>query len=235
MTGALPVSEVYGPVWQGEGPHAGRVCWFVRLGHCNLHCAWCDTPYTWDRDRCDVDAECPPRTVEWVTQQLPHSGLVILTGGEPLIHQHRFPELVNTAGGAGQDHTWHIETNGTITPNADTRAIIDFFVVSPKVNPQGDPERRRIKPHALEWFVELANRGRAAFKVVCSTSDDVDRAAQFYDTHAVPSDSRWVMPEGVTAEAVLDTARLIEPTALQYGLNLTLRTHTLMHGTERRR
>ncbi|HHK7228110.1 TPA: hypothetical protein ACQXLV_002143, partial [Streptococcus pneumoniae] len=42
----LPVSEVFGPTIQGEGPHAGRTCHFIRLGGCNLSCSWCDTPYS---------------------------------------------------------------------------------------------------------------------------------------------------------------------------------------------
>ena len=41
-----PVSEVFGPTLQGEGPHAGRPCHFIRLGGCNLSCSWCDTPYS---------------------------------------------------------------------------------------------------------------------------------------------------------------------------------------------
>lgn len=41
----LLVSEVFGPTVQGEGKHCGRIAAFVRLGGCNLHCRWCDTPY----------------------------------------------------------------------------------------------------------------------------------------------------------------------------------------------
>ena len=55
----LPLSEVFGPTFQGEGPHAGRRCAFVRLGGCNLSCEWCDTPYTWDATRYDLALENP--------------------------------------------------------------------------------------------------------------------------------------------------------------------------------
>src|SRR5438046_5626962 len=47
-TRTLVVSEIFGPTFQGEGPSLGRRCVFLRLGACNLHCRWCDTPYTWD-------------------------------------------------------------------------------------------------------------------------------------------------------------------------------------------
>ena len=78
----LPVSEVYGPVWQGEGPDTGRRCSFLRLGHCNLACDWCDTPYTWDDDRFDVDAECPPTSNDHIMAELDRHGTdtVVLTG-----------------------------------------------------------------------------------------------------------------------------------------------------------
>jgi 7-carboxy-7-deazaguanine synthase len=33
---------------QGEGVNTGRVRTFVRFSGCNLHCVWCDTPYTWN-------------------------------------------------------------------------------------------------------------------------------------------------------------------------------------------
>ena len=53
----LVVSEVFGPTVQGEGPSAGRLCGFVRLGRCNLACDFCDTGYTWDWDRYDAAVE----------------------------------------------------------------------------------------------------------------------------------------------------------------------------------
>ena len=43
---ALFVSEVFTSI-QGEGPFTGRPSVFLRLGRCNLECAWCDTKYTW--------------------------------------------------------------------------------------------------------------------------------------------------------------------------------------------
>ena len=236
--GTLPVSEVFGPVWQGEGPHAGRVCWFVRLGLCNLHCGWCDTPYTWDRDRYNVDAECPPVTAEHLTQTLMNAApsLVVLSGGEPLIHQ-RNPALLDTMRSVtdGCGTRWHVETNGTLTPTAPFVALVDHFTVSPKIAPQGDPQRRRLRNTALAAFANLAVSGAAIFKIVCKSPTDVAAAAAFYDQHHIPTTARWVMPEGTTPDAVLNTARAIAPTALEHALNLTLRQHSLMYGQERRR
>src|SRR5690625_5516627 len=58
------LNAVFGPTYQGEGPHTGTRCHFIRLGRCQLSCAWCDTPDTWDHTRYDVAAENPWTPVE---------------------------------------------------------------------------------------------------------------------------------------------------------------------------
>lgn len=227
----VPVSEVFGPVWQGEGPHTGRLCHFLRTGLCNLSCSWCDTPYTWDHDRFDVSAECPDRDGQWIADHTRTAQLLIWSGGEPLMHQgnphmHQGIEYVPEV---------HVETNGTIVPNAWAVDRIAHFTVSPKVNFQGDREKLRIKHKSLAAFAELAQDHRAIFKVVCRDADEVAAAAAFFDGFDLPQTARWVMPEGVTGQAVLDHAAAIADATLEHGLNLTLRQHTLMYGTERAR
>ena len=47
--------EVFSSV-QGEGPHVGETTLFVRFGECDLRCAWCDSPHTWQpADRCRIE------------------------------------------------------------------------------------------------------------------------------------------------------------------------------------
>lgn len=230
-TGTVPTSEIFGPVWQGEGPFTGRVCYFLRLGLCNLHCSWCDTAYTWDNARFDVHAECPPRSTEEIREMLPESGLLILSGGEPMIHQHN---------GALQDALDNdlevqVETNGTLAPNAWALERISHFTVSPKLAEQGDPLARRIRPEVLAEFAELARQGRAIFKVVVRDEAEVDLAWRFFREHDVPQAGRWVMPEGVSPEVILARARALGDHIAHRGLNLTLRQQVLLYGMERRR
>lgn len=223
----LPVSEVFGPVWQGEGPSAGRLASFVRLGHCNLTCAWCDTPYTWDASRFPLVFD--DLTPEAITAQL-GTDLVILSGGEPMMHQTRaaFTDLLGSA------HEWHVETNGTIAPSPDVAEAVTHFTVSPKINTD-DPRAKRIKPRALRAFADLADDGKAIFKFVAVTPDDVDTAAQLVADMAVPSRAVWIMPEGVTPLSLLARAVDIADRVAAHGFNLTLRQQVLMYGTERAR
>lgn len=227
----LPVSEVFGPVWQGEGPHTGRVCWFLRLGLCNLHCSWCDTAYTWDHNRYDVHAECPPTTAAQIRAQLPSSGMVVLSGGEPLIHQHS--SVLHEAIPDGVE--LHVETNGTLVPGEWAMERVGHFTVSPKLADQGDPYHRRVRDGVLAVFAHLAEQKRAIFKVVVRDVAEVKQVAAWMDRYDVPQHARWVMPEGTIAPVVIFRAQQIADTVADLGMNLSLRQHVLLYGTERRR
>jgi 7-carboxy-7-deazaguanine synthase len=223
----LPVSEVFGPVWQGEGPHTGRLCSFVRLGMCNLSCSWCDTPFTWDSTRYEL--VFADQSAQQIVDQL-HTKVVILSGGEPMMHQNRgaFKDLI------AMPHEWHIETNGTLKPTDYTAEHVDHFTVSPKINTD-DPERLRIKARPLTAWSELAGAGKAIFKFVVSNNADVDTAAGLADTFHIPADAVWIMPEGVDEQTILRTSRAIADRTGELGFNLTLRQQVLMYGTERAR
>lgn len=229
----LPVSEVYGPVFQGEGAYAGRRVYFVRLGLCNLRCSWCDTPYTWDTKRFNVAEECPPMTPAQIVDRItdPYAP-VVLSGGEPLIHQHT---AALAALLAMLPNDVHVETNGTTAPNQMMRERVAWWSVSPKLHDQGDPVSRRIHPSVLREFAALCWDGRAAFKVVCRTPGEVAAVTEFADELQVARRDVWIMPEGTDAGTIIRTASAIEDTVLAHGFNLTLRQHVLLHGSERLR
>ena len=44
----LPVLEIFGPTFQGEGRAIGQKTMFVRTAGCDYHCEWCDSAFTWD-------------------------------------------------------------------------------------------------------------------------------------------------------------------------------------------
>ena len=43
----LPLVEDFYTI-QGEGFHAGKPAYFIRLGGCDVGCRWCDAKYTWN-------------------------------------------------------------------------------------------------------------------------------------------------------------------------------------------
>ena len=50
MTDFLPLVEKFHSL-QGEGFHAGKSAFFIRLAGCNVGCTWCDTKHSWDQKK----------------------------------------------------------------------------------------------------------------------------------------------------------------------------------------
>lgn len=234
VAATVPVSEVF-PAWQGEGPAMGQACTFLRLGLCNLHCSWCDTPFTWDKTRYDVDAECPPRDAGWIVDQVNRhpARLLIVSGGEPLMHRGNAALLTALREFQSLGMEVHVETNGTLAPTPALAELVDLFVVSPKIAQEDDAWSKRIKPDVLRGYADLARKGQACFKFVARTPADLHAVSAVVRDHDLPHGTVWVMPEGVTAEQVLSTHRLLAPYLEQTGFNTTTRLHVLLYGTQR--
>lgn len=112
-------------VWatmQGEGPHAGRPAVFVRLTGCNIRCPACDTDYTSQRNSLS-----PVEVVE-VVRAIRQSGLVVLTGGEPL--RQDITKLVRVL--LDEGYEVQIETNGTVYRDLPFDNKNFMIVCSPK-------------------------------------------------------------------------------------------------------
>lgn len=226
----IRVNEIFGPTVQGEGPHAGRYCGFVRFAECNLSCSWCDTPYTWDWTRFDRAIESRQMTLEEVAERILalYCHTIVLTGGEPMMHQRFFPDLYEETG------CWFdVETNGTIIPTSETIEAVDLFIVSPKLAHSGDPERLRIKPLALDAYAALAREGKAAFKWVVETPADLDAVGLFCDEYEIPRTRTWAMPEGANRAAHLENLIALADDIVAHGFNLSTRLHVLAWNDKR--
>lgn len=238
MTGQpdiLHLAEVFGPTFQGEGPSLGRRCAFVRLAGCNLTCAACDTTYAWNGKKHKLRETIATATVDEVLESIEAMGgsvplgLVVITGGEPLLHQQRpaLRSLLHSLIARGI--RVQFETNGTIEPAcwlADLRDHVTY-VVSPKIcGPLAtDPAGKRIQQEVLANF---AADPSTTFKIVVSTPGDVRVAALFASSFDIPRDRIWIMPEGVDPDSILDTGRRLANLVLANGFNLTSRLHVLL-------
>lgn len=232
----LVVSEIFGPTFQGEGPSLGRRAAFVRLGRCDLHCSWCDTPYTWDWDGRNGTAFDPARELttrpvdEVVDEALAlDTPLVVITGGEPLL-QHRAVTAA-VAALVAADREVEIETNGRHGPLAGTEFSAVRYNVSPKLANAGDPESARIRPDTL---VALA-AANSVFKFVCGDPADLDEVAAVVSVADLPPDRVWISPLGTTPGTVTAATAAIADAVLERGWQLSSRLHVLAWGDERGR
>lgn len=170
----LLVSEIFGPTFQGEGPSTGQQATFLRLSRCNLTCAWCDTPETWDTSRFDLASMTRRMTESEVLHELlaVPTPLVVITGGEPLLQQDRLVWLADML--RANQRRVEIETNGTVVPTPGLLAAIKHWNVSPKLASSRVPYGKRINPEALRG---LNGSRRAVFKFVVDSPSDLDEVA----------------------------------------------------------
>lgn len=226
----LPVSEQFGPTIQGEGPFAGQSVQFLRLGGCNLSCSWCDTAYTWDGSRFDLRAELTPRTGEDIGDALIPDLPLVLSGGEPLLHQHN-PALRYVLGHAvNLGCEIHVETNGTVAPDTGMRVAVTSFAVSPKLAHAG-PHRGRQDPALHPDWPQIARWHEGVFlKVVVRDGPDVREVARWADELGWPRRRVWVMPLGTRVEDLLRCWGEIAAAAADVKINASQRLHVLAWG-----
>jgi 7-carboxy-7-deazaguanine synthase len=228
----LVVNEVFGPTFQGEGPSTGRYARFLRLFGCHLACVWCDSAQTHDRRRHDLAAEQRIVPIEDILSWLATgpAGLVVITGGEPLLQPRVVERLVDAIGERRLATDIEIETSGTIAPTAVIASAVTRFNVSPKLAHSRLRRHQRIRPAVLK---DLAASGKATWKFVVQDVGDLDEIQELvsaYDLHPV-----WVMPEGTDSTTVLARMRLLADPVLARGWNLSTRLHTLLWENDRGR
>jgi organic radical activating enzyme len=116
---SLPVMEHFYTI-QGEGFHQGRAAYFIRLGGCDVGCVWCDVKDSWDANA--HQKKTIDEIVSLVAQNatsIPNDkkgGLVVITGGEPLMHdltqltkalkEKGFETNIETSGAHPLSGTW---------------------------------------------------------------------------------------------------------------------------------
>jgi 7-carboxy-7-deazaguanine synthase len=238
----LVVSEIFGPTVQGEGPHLGKRCMFLRLMGCNLHCVWCDTPYTWRFTETyphelgkvfDPKVEGKRMLPEEILERIriEETGHLVISGGEPMLQARKLRGIISSLRYAG----WvvEIETAGTIWHPL----LSEFLVhcnVSPKLSHSGNSAEEAIRPDVLTKFVEYWERSRqVAFKFVVQQLSDFEELDYLVSNIGIPPEAVWIMPEGRSLNEISEIVQDVAETAVGKGYNLTTRLHVQVWGDKR--
>lgn len=160
--------------FQGEGVHAGRAAYFIRLQGCDQRCAWCDAAGTWHEGWAPKGLK--PMTAEEVGAlvRAPYGAFVVITGGEPALYN--LGPLVRELHRLGR--SVHLETAGHLPIKTD-RAL-DWITLSPK--PRSKPP--------------LAENVRQAdeFKVIVEDTWSLVRSLELIEGRQ-PGATVWLHPE----------------------------------------
>ncbi|WP_075936541.1 radical SAM protein [Halosegnis longus] len=225
---ALPINELFASL-QGEGKLAGVPSTFVRTSGCNLRCWYCDSYHTsWEPTGAWMAVEA---IREQVASRDPDH--LVLTGGEPLIHDAAVDLL-----DAVEMHAT-VETNGTRYVDAD----IDLASISPKLaNSTPTPERA---PAGDGEWADRHDERRIDHDALTRLIDDYEFQLKFVVADESPmgeieslladlraSTSREIrdtdvllMPEGATRERLDETRATAARLAEEYGYRYTPRIH----------
>ena len=233
--GKLPVTDVFFST-QGEGRWAGWPAVFVRLAYCNLGCVWCDTRYTWDYDKIDSGTLLTPSEIAAKVQAVVPAGIdpsnihLVLTGGEPMLHQDRLPKLIDELAAGGFAFV-EIETNGTIVPSSDICSRISWWNCSPKLANNGLSQKENLRPDAI---AAIAATERADFKFVIRSPQDIDELLSVYGP-LISRHTIMLMPEGASVSAQLAAMPFVLEACRTHGFRFSPRYHILTWGNERGR
>ena len=227
---------------QGEGVSMGVPSVFVRSSLCNLHCTWCDTDYTWNWEgtpwqhesglKFSKDDYIVSLEASQVAEMVASYGCknVILTGGEPLLQQPAWEEMIQQLKVRDPHYRFEVETNGTQIPSEFMSNAINQWNVSPKLTNSGNKEELRINGDAL---VNFATRENAWFKFVIQTEEDLTEVQYLEKTYHLPKDKILLMPEGRTEQALKQKRLWLADICRDQGYRFSDRLHIQLWGSKR--
>jgi len=232
---------------QGEGVSAGLPAVFIRASRCNLHCVWCDTDHTWNFEgtpwphakdklldykkhrKADVTFETMP---DEAAQRILGFACprVVITGGEPLLQEEAFLQMIHLIRADMIDCIFEVETNATRLPSPAFADAVDQFNVSPKLANAGMVEALRINDEALSYFTRSP---KAWLKFVVSSPADLAEIKTLQSRYEIPAERILLMPEGRTAAELDRTAPALADLCRELGFRFCDRLHIRLWGDRR--
>ncbi|MFK7910072.1 MAG: 7-carboxy-7-deazaguanine synthase QueE [Akkermansiaceae bacterium] len=232
---------------QGEGVSTGVPSIFVRASLCNLHCRWCDTDYTWNWQGTPWEHENDALPsyekfrkedylleidlAEVVSKVLTYPcHNIILTGGEPLLQDEAWCELMDMLYTENHSYRFELETNGTLIPSEDFDRRVDQYNVSPKLTNSGNAVELRLKSEALEFF---STSYKAWFKFVIASKKDLEEVEELIKCHNLPSSRVLLMPEGRDSETLKKRRLWLADVCRDRNYRFSDRLHVHLWGAKR--
>lgn len=233
--------------FQGEGINIGKPVIFVRFATCNLHCSFCDTPYTWlwkgtpwrhdKKKRYNLKEQ----SLAMTSGELGASMIEIskkhkcdrftITGGEPLLQQREFLEVMNILS-VDYKFQYDFETNGTILPAKELLESENvYFNCSPKLANSNNEKKIRYKKEVLEVLNSIP---RSSFKFVVDQPKDLEEIQEIQREVGILNEKIYLMPQGVTKKGIADKEEWLAEICKDSGYNLTTRLHVLVYGGAKR-
>ena len=194
----LPLVEDFYTI-QGEGFHAGKPAYFIRLGGCDVGCRWCDAKYTWN------PKFYPPTDVRTVIDRATAcpAQAIVITGGEPLL----YPLGVLTEMLHAKGLEIFLETSGS----HPFSGVFDWVCLSPK-RQQSPLEEAYGRADELKVIVE----SEADFEWAERNAARVGEKCLLY-----------LQPEWSVAERVMPA--MVEYAKAHPRWNISIQTHKYMH------
>lgn len=170
---SLPIMEHFYTI-QGEGFYQGRAAYFIRLGGCDVGCVWCDVKESWDAWKHPLVA------VDILIKEVKKTPaeLVVITGGEPLMHNLDFLTTALQKEG--------LETNIETSGSSPLSGSWNWICLSPK-------KFKAPLPEILPKVDEL--------KIVVFNKSDFTWAKEFFELVS-PNCKLYLQPEWSKASIV---------------------------------
>jgi len=233
---------------QGEGKYMGVPHILIRFTGCNLNCQFknsiCDTSY----------ASWKPEKGRYILKDLEdiliknfHIKHVLITGGEPTIHDSLLVKVVDIL--RDYDKFITLETNGTIYLS-DLVNKVDFVSISPKLRSSipvigallKGLGRRVTSEDVSKQVVNRINYDSIGLwmgnfqyqlKFVISSDWDISEAIRDCEVLGCSRGNIYFMPEGVTSEQLKRHRSWLMNKCVQHGVNYTDRLHILAYNNKR--
>ncbi|MBX7205821.1 MAG: 7-carboxy-7-deazaguanine synthase QueE [Bacteroidia bacterium] len=181
---------------QGEGAFSGHAAYFIRLGGCDVGCVWCDVKESWDAA---IHPQVPIDELVNEAAKNP-SKTVVITGGEPLMHNLTSLVLHLQKKGCRV----HIETSGAHALHGEA---FDWITVSPK----------KFKPPVDDVLLKADE-----LKIVVFNKSDFDWA-QLHATKVSAKCRLYLQPEWDKRNEMMPL--IVEYVKVHPQWNISLQTH----------